>query len=79
MGVPQSWSGHRLEEKPFSCAEDRILAIQSVVRHCTDYTVQTSSGAQPAFYPMGTGVPFPGGKAWPGRDADHLDHQVPRS
>jgi hypothetical protein len=20
---------------------------------------------------MGTGGPFPGGKAWPGRDADH--------
>jgi hypothetical protein len=28
--------------------------------------VQTGSGAHPAFYPMGTGGPFPGGKAWPG-------------
>jgi hypothetical protein len=33
--------------------------------------VQTGSGAHPASYPMGTGVPFPGGKARPGRDADH--------
>jgi hypothetical protein len=27
--------------------------------------------AHPTFYPMGTGGPFPGGKARPGRDADH--------
>jgi hypothetical protein len=27
--------------------------------------------AHPASYPMGTGGPFPGGKAGPGRDADH--------
>jgi hypothetical protein len=33
--------------------------------------VQTSSGAHPASYPMGTGGPFPGGKVRPGRDADH--------
>jgi hypothetical protein len=33
--------------------------------------VQTGSGAHPASYPMGTGDPFPGGKARPGRDADH--------
>jgi hypothetical protein len=33
--------------------------------------VQTSSGAHPAPYLTGTGRPFPGGKAWPGRDADH--------
>jgi hypothetical protein len=32
--------------------------------------VQTSSGAHPASYPMGTGGSFPGGKARPGRDAD---------
>jgi hypothetical protein len=28
-------------------------------------------GAHPASSPMGTGGPFPGGKARPGRDADH--------
>jgi hypothetical protein len=33
--------------------------------------VQTGSGAHPAFYPVGTGGSFPGGKARPGRDADH--------
>jgi hypothetical protein len=33
--------------------------------------VQTGSGVHPTSYPMGTGGPFPGGKAWPGRDADH--------
>jgi hypothetical protein len=31
--------------------------------------VQTGSGAH--LDPMGTGGPFPGGKARPGRDADH--------
>jgi hypothetical protein len=33
--------------------------------------VQTSSKAHPASCPMGVGGPFPGGKARPGRDADH--------
>jgi hypothetical protein len=33
--------------------------------------VQTGSGAHPAYCTMGTGGPFPGGKARPGRDADH--------
>jgi hypothetical protein len=33
--------------------------------------VQTGSGVHPASYPVGTGGPFPGGKAWPGCDADH--------
>jgi hypothetical protein len=33
--------------------------------------VQTGSGAHPVSCPMGTGGPFPSGKAQPGRDADH--------
>jgi hypothetical protein len=33
--------------------------------------VQTSSGAHPASCTMGTGGPFPGVKARPGRDTDH--------
>jgi hypothetical protein len=33
--------------------------------------VQTGSGVHPASCTMGTGGPFPGGKARPGRDADH--------
>jgi hypothetical protein len=32
--------------------------------------VQTSSVAHPASFPVGTGGPFPGGKARPGREAD---------
>jgi hypothetical protein len=34
----------------------------------SSFCVQT---AHPASYPMGTGGYFPGGKARPGRDADH--------
>jgi hypothetical protein len=34
--------------------------------------VQTGSGAHPASCSMGTGGPFPGAEARPGRDADHL-------
>jgi hypothetical protein len=41
--------------------------------------VLTGSGAHPASCTMGTGSPFPGGKARPGRDADHSPHLVPRS
>jgi hypothetical protein len=33
--------------------------------------VQTGSGVHPASCAMGTGGPFPDGKARPGRDADH--------
>jgi hypothetical protein len=33
--------------------------------------VQTSSEAHPASCTVGTGDPFPGGEARPGRDADH--------
>jgi hypothetical protein len=33
--------------------------------------VQTDSGAHPAPCTVGTGGSFPGGKARPGRDADH--------
>jgi hypothetical protein len=33
--------------------------------------VKAGSGAHPASCTMGTGGPFPGGKARPARDADH--------
>jgi hypothetical protein len=33
--------------------------------------VQTTSKAHPASHPKGTGGPFPGSKAWPGRDTDN--------
>jgi hypothetical protein len=41
--------------------------------------VQTGSGGHSASYPLGTGGPFPGGKARPGRDADHSPDLVERS
>jgi hypothetical protein len=48
--------------------EDRAIEIRSPTG--ADFSsipcVQTGSGAHPASYPMGTG-----GKARPGRDADH--------
>jgi hypothetical protein len=37
------------------------------------------SGAHPTCCPMGSGDPFPGGKARPWRDADHSSHLVPRA
>jgi hypothetical protein len=37
----------------------------------SSFCVQTGSGADPASCTMGTVGPFPGGKARPGRDADH--------
>jgi hypothetical protein len=53
--------------------DDRAIEVRSPTgadfssRPC----VQTGSGTHPASYPMGTGGSFPGGKARPGRDADH--------
>jgi hypothetical protein len=38
----------------------------------SNFCVQTGSEAHPASCTMGTGGPFPGGKARPRRDADHL-------
>jgi hypothetical protein len=40
--------------------------------------VQTGSGAHPASYPMGTGDPFPGGKARPSVTLTTHPHLVPR-
>jgi hypothetical protein len=54
--------------------DDRVIEVQSPTG-AEDFSssscVRTGSGAHPASYPMGTGGPFPGGKARPGRDADH--------
>jgi hypothetical protein len=41
--------------------------------------IQTSSEAHPVSCTMGTGGPFPWGKARKGRDADHSPFLVPRS
>jgi hypothetical protein len=51
--------------------EDRAIGVRSLAGakdFFSDIRVQTGSGAHPASCTMGT---FPGGKARPGRDADH--------
>jgi hypothetical protein len=54
--------------------DDRAIGVRSPVGakdFSSNLSVQTGSGAHPASCTMGTGDPFPGGKARPGRDADH--------
>jgi hypothetical protein len=54
--------------------DNRAIGVRSPAG-VKDYSsipcVQTGSGAHPASCPMGTGGSFPGGKARPGRDANH--------
>jgi hypothetical protein len=53
--------------------DDRVIGVRSPAG-ATIFpltSVQTGSGAHPASCTMGNGGPFPGGKARPGRDADH--------
>jgi hypothetical protein len=54
--------------------DDRAIGVRSPAG-AEDFSysicIQTGSGAHPASCTMGTGGPFPGGKARPGRDADH--------
>jgi hypothetical protein len=54
--------------------DDRAIGVRSPAG-AKDFSsilcVQTGSEAHQASSPMGTGGPFPGGKARPGRDADH--------
>jgi hypothetical protein len=54
--------------------DDRAIGVRSLAGakdFSSNLCVQTGSGAHPASCTMGTGGPFPGGKARPGRDADH--------
>jgi hypothetical protein len=54
--------------------DDRAIEVRSQTGaedFSSSLCIQTGSGAHPASYPMGTGVLSPGGKARPGRDADH--------
>jgi hypothetical protein len=62
-------SGYGLDDRAISAEGKDFSSI---------LCVQTGSGAHPASCTVGTGVPFPGAKARPGRDADHLPHLVPR-
>jgi hypothetical protein len=62
--------------------DDRAIGVRSPAEEedfSSSLCVQTGCGAHPASYPMGTGGPFPEGKARPWRDADHSPHLVPRS
>jgi hypothetical protein len=62
--------------------DDRAIGVRSPAG-AKDFSsilcVQIGSGVHPDSCPMGTRVPFPRGKEWPGRDADHSPHLVPRS
>jgi hypothetical protein len=54
--------------------DDREIGVRSPAGaedFSSSLCVQTGSGAHPASSTMGTGGPFPGAKARPGRDADH--------
>jgi hypothetical protein len=54
--------------------DDRAIGVRSPAGanyFSSILCVQTGSGAHPASYTMGTGGPFRGSKARPGRDADH--------
>jgi hypothetical protein len=54
--------------------DDRAIGVRSPAEaedFSSNLCVQTGFGAHSASCTMGTGGPFPGGKARPGRDADH--------
>jgi hypothetical protein len=54
--------------------DDRAIEVRSPAEakdFSSSLCAQTNSEAHPASCPIGTGGPFPGGKAWHGRDADH--------
>jgi hypothetical protein len=52
--------------------DDRAIGVRSLAG-AEDFSSSlcVHCGAHPASCTMGTGDPFPGGKARPGRDADH--------
>jgi hypothetical protein len=55
--------------------DDRVIEVRSPAgakNFSSSLCVQTGSGAHPASCPVGTGGPFPGGKARQGRDSDRL-------
>jgi hypothetical protein len=54
--------------------DDRAIQVRSPAEakyFPSSLCVEIGSGAHPASCAMGTGGPFHGGKARPGRDADH--------
>jgi hypothetical protein len=55
----------------WTTGRSRFDPQQSRKDFSSNLCVQTGSKAHPASCPMDTEGPFPGGKARPGRDADH--------
>jgi hypothetical protein len=51
--------------------DDGVRSLAEAKDFSSSFCVQTSSEPHPASYPMGIEVPFLGGKARPGSDADH--------
>jgi hypothetical protein len=51
--------------------DDRGSILTETEDFSSSLFIQTGSGAHPASFTMDTRGPFPGGKARPGRDADH--------
>jgi hypothetical protein len=49
----------------------RVQSLAGAKDFSSNLCIQTSSGAQPATYPVGTRGLFPRGKAWLGHDSDH--------
>jgi hypothetical protein len=62
--------------------DDRAIGVRSPAGakdFSSSLCVQTGSEAHPAICPMGTGGPFPAGKARPGVSLTTHPHLVPRS
>jgi hypothetical protein len=59
-------SDYRLDERAFE-----VRSPAEAKDFSSSLCVQTGSGTHTASCTMGTGGPFPGDKARPGRDADH--------
>jgi hypothetical protein len=59
-------SGYRLDDRAI-----KVPSLEEARGFPSGLCVQTSSEAHPASCTMGTGGPFPGGKARPGHDTDH--------
>jgi hypothetical protein len=74
QGAGVAQSGYGLNDREI---EVRFLA--GAEDFSSSVCVQSGYGAHPASWPMGTGGPFLGDKARPGRDADHLPNVVSRT
>jgi hypothetical protein len=72
--VHHCFKGNRGSSVSTVSGYDRAIEVRSPTEArdiSCNLCVQTDSGAHTASCAMGTGGPFPGAKARPGRDADH--------